>query len=207
MTPFRRLEAVACPLPMPNIDTDQLIPARFMRKPRSVGYQTFLLHDHRFDASGNEIADFPLNQPEWRDAKIVVAGANFGCGSSRESAVYALMDYGIRAVIAPSFGDIFRNNAMKNGLLPVRLAEKAVAELIDALEKSPARILTVDLPGQWAGFSEDNAYTFEIDSFAKHCLLNGLDDIQLTLEYADAINAFEIKMRNDSPWILPASTS
>ena len=207
MTPFRRLEAVAGALPMSNIDTDQLIPARFMRKPRSLGYQTFLLHDHRFDTSGNELPDFQLNRPEWRHVRIVVAGANFGCGSSRESAVYALMDYGIRAVIAPSFGDIFRNNAMKNGLLPVRLAEKAVAKLTDALEQLPGRTLIVDLPGQWAGFSEDNSYTFEIDPFAKHCLLNGLDDIQLTLEHADAINAFEVNRRTESPWMLPAPKS
>lgn len=206
MTPFVTLEAVACPLPWPNIDTDQIIPARFMRKPRSVGYDRFLFHDRRFDADGGEIPDFPLNQGPWREAQILVAGANFGCGSSREPAVYALQDFGIRSVIAPSFGDIHRSNAIKNGLLPVTLEEEAVAALIAAVEAAPDGKIIVDLPDQRVRCGHDLEYSFEIDPFSKQCLVEGIDDIDLTLRHMEEIAAFETRYHDIAPWSLPART-
>src|ERR1700741_3604693 len=148
MDKFIRLTAVACPLDVANLNTDQLIPARFLKLPRSAGLATALLRDLRFDADGRERPDFPLNRPAWRDAKIIVGGRNFGCGSSREAAVYALFDYGIRCVIAPSFGDIFAGNAVQNGLLTATVTDEEAAEIMESLAQTPELPITVDLDQQ-----------------------------------------------------------
>lgn len=202
MTPFVTLEAVACPLPWPNIDTDQLIPAPFMRKARGPGYEDYLLHDRRFDAAGVERPDYPLNRAPWRSAEILVAGANFGCGSSREPAVYALQAFGIRSVIAPSFGDIHKTNQMKNGMLPVELDDEATGALIAVLESEPGHKIRIDLPAQRVTCGELD-FGFEIDPFSKQCLLQGTDDIDLTLAHLDRIAAFEARRSRDAPWSLP----
>jgi len=202
LTPFTTLDGVGCPLPWPNIDTDQIIPARFMRKPRSVGYSRYLLHDCRFDLAGKEIADFPLNIEPWRKAEILVAGPNFGCGSSREPAVYALVDFGIRAVVAPSFGDIFRNNAVKNGLLPVALSETDVKALTQRLEAHPETRIVIDLPSQRISCGALE-FSFAISRFSKQCMIVGTDDIDLTLAHLELISAFEALHVRNSPWHIP----
>lgn len=192
MEPFIRLDAVAVPLPRPNIDTDQIIPARFLSRPREVDHGPFLFHDaRRLPGSDEERPDFPLNRPEWRGARIVVAGRNFACGSSRESAVWALHDHGIRAAIAPSFGDIFRNNSLKNGLLPVALPAEAVNGLTAQLEARPGATVAIDLPAQTVTAPDGTVHAFEIDPFAKHCLLEGVDEIAFTLGHEEEIAAFE----------------
>ena len=192
MEPFVHLDAVAVPLPRPNIDTDQIIPGRFLSRPREIDHAQFLFHDARRLAGSNEQnPDFALNRAEWQAARVVVAGRNFACGSSRESAVWALHDGGFRCAIAPSFGDIFQNNSFKNGLLPVALPAEAVADLIDQLEASPGATVAVDLPSQTVTFPDGATHGFEVDPFAKHCLLNGVDEIGLTLSHEDEIAAFE----------------
>ena len=192
MEPFRHLDAVAVPLPRPNIDTDQIIPGRFLSRPRSVDHAPFLFHDARRVPGGEEERpDFPLNRPEWRAARIVVGGRNFACGSSRESAVWALFDAGFRCAIAPSFGDIFRNNALKNGLLPVVLPVETVEAIIAQLEAQPGARIQVDLPNQTVTAPDGGVHRFEIDPFAKHCLLEGLDELGFTLGLEDEIAAFE----------------
>jgi 3-isopropylmalate/(R)-2-methylmalate dehydratase small subunit len=189
---FVRLDAVAVPLPRPNIDTDQIIPARFLSRPREVDHGAFLFHDaRRLPGSEEERPDFPLNRPEWREARIVVAGRNFACGSSRESAVWALFDGGFRAAIAPSFGDIFRNNGLKNGLLPIVLPAEAVNDLIAQLEARPGATVAIDLPAQTVTAPDGAVHTFEIDPFAKHCLLEGVDELAFTLGFEEEIAAFE----------------
>jgi len=170
MTPFKKLESVALPIPQVNVDTDQIVPARFLKKPRSDDFGAYLFHDVRH-----------VLDPKYAGAKIVVAGRNFGCGSSREQAVWCLFDYGVRAVIAPSFGDIFFSNALKNGLLPVVLAEKVVSDLMDM------RTIKIDLEAQ----SVNDIHHFDIAPFAKKCLLEGLDEIDFTLAQAERITAFE----------------
>jgi 3-isopropylmalate/(R)-2-methylmalate dehydratase small subunit len=190
--PFVRLEAVAVPLPRPNIDTDQILPARFLSRPREVDHGAFLFHDaRRLPGSDEERPDFPLNRPEWRPAGIVVAGRNFACGSSRESAVWALFDGGFRAAIAPSFGDIFRNNGLKNGLLPVALPTDVVNDLIAQLEARPGATVAIDLPAQTVTTPDGAVHAFEIDPFAKHCLLEGVDELAFTLGFEEEIAAFE----------------
>ena len=191
MEAFRHLDAVAVPLPQPNIDTDRIIPARFLSRPREVDHGQFLFHDARLSPDGTQNPDFPLNRPEWQAARIVVAGRNFACGSSRESAVWALFDAGFRCAIAPSFGDIFRNNGTKNGLLPVVLPAEVVEGLIAQLEAAPGARIAVDLPLQTVTAPDGSVHPFEIDPFAKHCLLQGLDDFGLTATYEDEIAAFE----------------
>jgi 3-isopropylmalate/(R)-2-methylmalate dehydratase small subunit len=191
MEAFRRLDAVAVPLPQPNIDTDRIIPARFLSRPREVDHGQFLFHDARLLPDGTQNPGFPLNRAEWRPARIVVAGRNFACGSSRESAVWALFDAGFRCAIAPSFGDIFRSNGTKNGLLPVVLPAEAVEGIIAQLEAEPGARIAVDLPLQTVTAPDGTAHPFEIDPFAKHCLLQGLDDFGLTATYEDEIAAFE----------------
>ena len=191
MTPFTTLAGEAVALDAANIDTDQIIPARFLRKDRSAGYQNFLFHDLR------EEPGFPLNGHK---PVILAAGANFGCGSSREGAVYALVDAGIRCVIAPDFGDIFAGNAAKNGLLTITLPEALVARLRAML---PGH-MEIDLPAQRLRFPDGGAHGFEIDAFRKRCLVQGLDDIGLTLEYAERIAAFQQRDRATRPWAIPA---
>lgn len=183
------VDAVALPMPAPNIDTDQVVPARYLQKPRSADFGTFLFRDLR-TRNGVDDPAFPLNRPEYAPAKIVVGGVNFGCGSSREHAVWALYDYGIRVAIAPSFGDIFRGNAIKNGLLPVVLPEAAVATILARLQREPGARLRVDLERQ----EVDDAGTkhpFAIDPFSKRCLREGLDELGFTLTLAPRIAEFE----------------
>jgi 3-isopropylmalate/(R)-2-methylmalate dehydratase small subunit len=191
MIPFTVVSGAAVALNRTNVDTDQIIPSRFLRKPRSAGYQNFLFHDLR-----REDATFPLNGAR---PVVLVGTANFGCGSSREGAVYALVDAGIRCVVAPSFGDIFAGNAAKNGLLTIVLPDALAAALRVQL---PADV-TVDLPGQRLQFPDGSAHSFEIDPFRKRCLIEGLDDIGLTLEYADRIVAFQAEDRVRRPWAVP----
>jgi len=191
MKPFVSLEAVALPIAQPNFDTDQIIPARFLSRDRELGLGECLFRDLRFAADGTERPEFPLNKPEFRAAQIVVGEKNFACGSSRENAVWALADYGFRAAIAPSFGDIFRNNCLKNGVLPVVLPAQVVADLIASLQVMPGAKVAIDLPSQTVTLPDGSKHGFEIDPFAKHCLLNGVDELAFTLSQVDEIVAFE----------------
>ena len=191
MEPFTRLDATAVPIGVPNIDTDQIIPARLLWRKRRDGWGHLLFYDLRFDEAGAPKPDFVLNRDAWRDARIVVADCNFGCGSSREHAVWALYDFGIRAVMAPSFGDIFYNNSLQNGLLPVILPAERVAALRALLEQSPGGHVAIDLETQTATGPDGTIDTFDIDPFRKECLLAGTDDISFTLGHRARIAAFE----------------
>lgn len=186
-----RLKAPAAPLYEPNIDTDQLIPARFLGKPRRAGFADFLLRDRRFAEDGREIPDFVLNKTAYRNSRILLAGANFGCGSSRESAVYALSDYGFRVVIAPSFGDIFAGNCIKNGFLPVMLPDAQVAELCRQIAATPGAPIAADLETLSVEAPDGSVFAFTMDPFKRQCLLEGLDEIGLTMRFADRISAHE----------------
>jgi 3-isopropylmalate/(R)-2-methylmalate dehydratase small subunit len=202
MDQFTRITATACPLNVTNINTDQLLPARYLKWPRSAGLGKVLLQDLRFDPDGRKQPEFPLNRAEWRDAKIIVAGRNFGCGSSREAAVYALYDYGIRSVIAPSFGDIFASNAVQNGLLTAMVADETAARLMSRLTTAPTTQVSVDLEQQTiscGNFSCD----FSIDPVRRLRLLNGWDDIALTENFRDRISAFKAADRTRRAWALP----
>ena len=201
MTPFRKLTGIAAPLRMINVDTDRIIPKQFLKTIRRTGLGANLFNDMRFAPDGAEIADFVLNRAPWRDAEILIAGENFGCGSSREHAPWALLDFGIRCVIAPSFGDIFYNNCFKNGILPVTLPGETVAALMDQAEQGSNARFAVDLEAREVVPPDGAAIGFEIDPFRRHCLLEGLDDIGLTLEKAAAIDAFEAARRIDRPWL------
>ena len=200
MEPFRILGARACPLPLANVDTDQLIPARFMKRPRSAGYGDFLLRDLRFDGEAPR-PDFPLNRPERQGSRILVARRNFGSGSSREAAVYALVDHGIRCVLAPSFGDIFASNAVNNGLLPARIAEDAAEALLGWLEQGGEDMM-VDLEACRAE-AAGRHWDFSIDPVWRTKLLNGWSDIDLTLSHAEAIEDFAQADRQRRPWAVP----
>jgi 3-isopropylmalate/(R)-2-methylmalate dehydratase small subunit len=202
MEKFTRLTAIACPIPVANLNTDQILPARYLKWPRSAGVGKVLFQDLRFDAEGREQADFPLNRPAWRDARIVVAGRNFGCGSSRESAVYALYDHGIRCVIAPSFGDIFAGNAVQNGLLTAMVTDDDAATLMAALEERPDQVVDVELETQTIRCG-DRVFAFAIDPVRRMRLLNGWDDIALTESYLDRIAAFKAADRQRRPWSVP----
>ena len=190
MDKFTRLAGAACPIRQANLNTDQILPARYLKWTRSQGIGKVLFQDLRFDGDGNEKPDFPLNKPAWRDAKIVVAGRNFGCGSSREAAVYALLDHGIGCVIAPSFGDIFSGNASQNGLLTAIVTDAEAAEIIAALTQTPTLSVTVDLE-QEIIVCGNRTYKFAIDPVRRMRLLNGWDDIGLTLRFEDEIRAYE----------------
>lgn len=199
MDKFTRLTAKACPLMRQNIDTDQILPARFLKWPRDKGLGAVLFNDIRKDADGNDLADFPLNRPAWRDAKVLIAGRNFGGGSSREAAVYAVYDYGFRCVIAPSFGDIFAQNSVKNGLLTAALPEADINELAAAIEADPAREVTVDLQQQTIACG-NRTYAFAIEPVSRNQLLNGWDDVDLTDSYRVQIEAFRASDRRTRPW-------
>jgi 3-isopropylmalate/(R)-2-methylmalate dehydratase small subunit len=201
MEPFARLDAVAAPMPVPNVDTDQIIPARFLRKPRKAGYGQYLFHDLRFDDGGREQPGFVLNQAPYRGARILVADTNFGCGSSREHAVYALSDYGFRAVIAPSYGDIFYGNSLKNGFLPIVLPADETAALRAQIQQRPGGHLIVDLEQQRVTDLDGKTHRFEIDSFRKHCLLAGVDELEFTLRHRSEIEAFEQRYGAMTSWI------
>ena len=202
MQPFTRLTGLACPLPLSSVDTDQLIPARFMKRSRAEGYGGYLLHDLRFDEAGTPRAEFPLNRPERQGATILVSRRNFGSGSSREAAVYALVDYGFRCVVAPSFGDIFASNAVNNGLLPARIDEADGEALLAALEAGQSEA-TVDLEACTIS-AGNHVVPFQVDPVWRTKLLNGWDDIDLTLSHAQAIAAFAEADRGRRPWAAPA---
>jgi 3-isopropylmalate/(R)-2-methylmalate dehydratase small subunit len=199
---FTRFTGVAVPIDLPNIDTDRVIPARFLRKRQgSAGYDRFLFHDVRFDADGSEKPEFVLNQAPYRSATIVVAAENFGCGSSREAAVWALLAYGVRVVIAPSLGDIFHQNCFKNGVLPVILPAEVVAGLRRQLHARPGATMTADLESQTVSAPDGGAHHFEIEAFARQMLLTGQDEIALTLGYDARIRDFEARHRAEMPWV------
>ena len=191
--PFTRLTAIAAPFDLANVDTDQILPARYLRRPRDERYPTYAFHDLRFDADGSPRPDFILNRPPFDAAGILVAGRNFGVGSSREAAVYALLAIGVRCVVAESFGDIFFSNALKNGLLPVRLPAEVVAALRETVAATPGTRLTVDLEAQALHAPGGAVHGFTIPAFARDCLLRGLDEIGLTLTLAGEIAAFEAR--------------
>jgi 3-isopropylmalate/(R)-2-methylmalate dehydratase small subunit len=204
MDKFAKLTGVACPINQSNVNTDQILPARFLKWTRAQGIGKVLFNDLRFDADGKEKPDFPLNKPAWRDAKIVVAARNFGCGSSRESAVYALYDYGVRCVIAPSFGDIFSGNAVQNGLLTAIVTDAEAAEVIAKLTQTPQLPITVDLDQQII-ICGNSTYAFTVDPVRRMRLLNGWDDIALTESFRDRIAAFKAKDGRERPWSIPGA--
>ena len=191
MEPFTTLTSSCVVLPAENVDTDQIIPARFLKTVQRRGLGAHLFADWRMDEQGRSRPEFPLNSPAARDASILVAGHNFGCGSSREHAPWALLDFGFRAVISTGFADIFRNNALKTGLLPVALLPQAHAALLELLAESPRASVTIDLAAETATLSDGSAHRFTVDPFARHCLLNGVDELGFLLENDSAIAAYE----------------
>jgi 3-isopropylmalate/(R)-2-methylmalate dehydratase small subunit len=198
---FESLDTVGVPLDRRNVDTDAIIPARYLKTIRRTGLGEGLFHAWRYDADGNERPDFPLNRPEYRGGRVLVAGENFGCGSSREHAVWALMDFGFRAVVAPSYSDIFHSNCLKNGMLPVTLPADEVASMIAALLAAPGGTVRVDLPAQTVTGPGGDVHAFRIDAFPKKCLLEGLDEIALTLASAGDIARYEGDRRKVTPWL------
>ena len=201
MEKFKKLTGIAAPMPLVNIDTDMIIPKVFLKTIKRSGLGVNLFDEMRYDRDGNEIPDFVLNKPQYREAEILVAGDNFGCGSSREHAPWALQDFGIKAVISTSFADIFFNNCFKNGILPIVLPPEQVEVLMKDAEKGANARMTVDLEAQEITTSDGQVFTFEVDAFKKHCLLNGLDDIGLTMEKNAAIDSFEAQAAQSRPWI------
>src|SRR5271169_4438436 len=190
MDKFTTLTGVAAPLPIHNLDTDKIFPAIYLKTIKRTGLALWLFHEIRFRPDGSENPDFVLNQPPYRSAKILIGADNFGCGSSREHAPWALLDFGIRCVIAPSFADIFYNNCFKNGILPIKLPKEIVDELMEDARKGANAVMTIDLAGQTISRPDGQTVGFELDAFRKHCLLNGLDDIALTEAKATAIADF-----------------
>ena len=201
MQKFNTLRGVAAPLPMINVDTDMIIPKQFLKTIKRTGLGKNLFDEMRFEVDGKEKPDFVLNKPAYRKAQILVAGENFGCGSSREHAPWALLDFGIRCVIAPSFADIFYNNCFKNGILPIKLPQSDVDLLMDDAKRGSNAILTIDLENQVITGPDGGHVHFEIDPFRKKCLLEGLDDIGLTMEHAGDIDTFETRDRQARPWM------
>ena len=201
MEKFTQLTGVAAPMPLVNIDTDMIIPKQFLKTIKRSGLGANLFDEMRFDRSGNEIPDFVLNQDAYRKAEILVAGDNFGCGSSREHAPWAIKDFGIRCVISTSFADIFYNNCFKNGILPIALPRDAVDVLMKDAEKGANARITVDLETQTVTTSDGESFAFEVDAFKKRCLLEGLDDIGLTMEKAASIDTFEAQASQARPWV------
>jgi len=201
MDKFTTLTGVAAPLRMINIDTDRIIPKQFLKTIKRTGLGEFLFNDLRYNPDGSEVEEFVLNRPAYRNAQIMIAGRNFGCGSSREHAPWALLDFGIRCVIASTFADIFYNNCFKNGILPITLPEEQVNMLLDAADAGSNAIFSIDLNTQRVTDPNGEIFEFKIDPFRKHCLFNGLDDIGLTLEKAAIIEAFEKKRSVKNPWL------
>ncbi len=200
MEPFRTLTAIAAPLPMVNVDTDKIIPARYLKTIKRTGLSEGLFRDLRFDKDGKE-TDFVLNRPAYKGAQILVVGDNFGCGSSREHAPWALLDAGIRCVIGTSFADIFHNNCFKNGILAITLPQEDIDKLMDDAERGANATLTVDLETQTIQGPDGGTLHFEIDAWKRHCLLNGLDDIGQTLEKKASIDGFEDRQKLTEPWL------
>jgi 3-isopropylmalate/(R)-2-methylmalate dehydratase small subunit len=207
MQPFTVLTAVAAPLEIAKIDTGMILPGRYMRRHRRPGhdYAEAFLHDLRFDDQGRPNADFPTNQPAYRDAKILVTAADFGCGSSREGAAFAVKDFGLKALIGPSFAEIFQGNCMQNGIAVIALPESTIHDVWRQLRAKPGAEMTIDLPNQKVITPEGAAHHFEISPLRKDRLIRGIDDIEVTLEYRDAIEAFEARRRASFPW-LPTAT-
>ncbi|HVI88260.1 MAG TPA: 3-isopropylmalate dehydratase small subunit [Dongiaceae bacterium] len=201
MQKFNVLTGVAAPLPMINVDTDMIIPKQFLKTIKRTGLGKNLFDEMRYTPDGKEIPDFVLNKPAYRKAEILVAGENFGCGSSREHAPWALLDFGIRCVIAPSFADIFYNNCFKNGILPIQLPQEDVDKLMDDANRGANAVITVDLEKQELRGPDGGVIKFDLDPFRKHCLLNGLDDIGLTQQKAQFIDVFENKNKLSQPWL------
>jgi 3-isopropylmalate/(R)-2-methylmalate dehydratase small subunit len=201
MDKFTVLTGVAAPLPMINVDTDKIIPKQYLKTIERSGLGKALFDEMRYRPDGSENPDFVLNKPAYRAAKILVAGENFGCGSSREHAPWALLDFGIKCVIAPSFADIFHSNCFQNGVLPIKLPAETVALLMADAEKGANARLTIDLAAQTITRPDGSTVAFEVDSFRKHCLLNGLDDIGVTLQKEPAIAGYEAKQRLSQPWV------
>ncbi|WP_159952067.1 3-isopropylmalate dehydratase small subunit [Rhizobium sp. 18065] len=200
MEKFVKLTGVAAPLPVVNIDTDMIIPKDYLKTIKRTGLGSGLFAEARFKEDGSENPDFILNKPAYRNAQILVAGDNFGCGSSREHAPWALLDFGIRCVISTSFADIFYNNCFKNGILPIVVSPENLEKLLDDASRGSNAVLTVDLESQEITGPDGGKITFELDAFKRHCMLNGLDDIGLTLEKASSINVFEQSLASSRPW-------
>ncbi|TLS68574.1 3-isopropylmalate dehydratase small subunit [Mariprofundus erugo] len=213
MQAFTTLNGLVAPMDRANVDTDAIIPKQFLKSIKRTGYGPFLFDEWRYEDRGEpemdcsqrpKRADFVLNQPRFQGASILLARENFGCGSSREHAPWAILDYGFSCVIAPSFADIFYNNCFKNGILPIVLDEKIVDRLFRECAESEGYTLFVDLPAQTVSTPTGESFSFEVDAFRRHCLINGLDDIGLTLQHADAIHAYEHARRATAPWLFPA---
>lgn len=201
MEKFEKLQGIAAPMPLVNIDTDMIIPKVFLKSIKRTGFGVNLFDEMRYDREGNEMPDFVLNKPQYRDAQILVAGDNFGCGSSREHAPWAIADFGIKCVISTSFADIFFNNCFKNGILPVVLPQEQVDILMKDAEKGANARMTVDLEAQEITTSDGEVIGFNVDAFKKHCLLEGLDDIGLTLAKKASVDAFETQATQARPWV------
>ena len=200
MEKFDKLTSVAAPLPLINVDTDMIIPARFLKTIKRTGLGADLFSTLRFNEDGTDREDFVLNKPAYKDAEILIAGENFGCGSSREHAPWALLDYGIKCIIAPSFADIFYNNSSKNGILLIQLPQEEVDKLMEDAERGANSTISIDLEAQEITGPDGGVIKFDVDAFKKHCLLNGLDDIGLTLQKVDKIKDFEERKKIAQPW-------
>ena len=201
MKKFETFSGIAAPMPLVNIDTDMIIPKRFLKSIQRTGFGVSLFDEMRYNRDGTEIEDFVLNKPQYRDAEILIAGDNFGCGSSREHAPWAIADFGIKCIVSTSFADIFFNNCFKNGILPIVLPQEQVDVLMADAEKGANARMTVDLEAQEITTSDGETIAFEVDAFKKHCLLNGLDDIGLTMEKEASIDAYEAKAVAERPWV------
>ncbi len=201
MKPFTKLTATAAPLDMINVNTDIIIPKQFLKTVKRTGLGVSAFYDIRYDDNGNELPDFILNKPEYKNAQILITGENFGSGSSREHAPWAILDMGFKCIIAPSFADIFYNNSFKNGILPIILPQVQVTALMDSAKTNPDALIEIDLENQTIKRGNELSFDFEVDPFRKHCLLNGLDDVGLTLQKEASITAFENKLKSDKPWI------
>ncbi len=204
MQKFTTLTGVAAPMPMPNIDTDKIIPAEHLKTIKRTGLGKMLFQRMRYTDDGKERPEFVLNKPAYRSAKVIVAGDNFGCGSSREHAPWALLDFGVTCVISTSFADIFYNNCFKNGILPIKLPKEDIDKLFDDASRGANAVLTIDLEKQEIHGPDGGCIKFDIDPFRKHCLLNGLDDVGLTLQKKPKIDGFEARQKSAQPWLYGA---
>ena len=201
MEKFTNVSGVAAPMPLVNIDTDMIIPKQFLKTIKRSGLGVNLFDEMRYNQDGSEISDFVLNQSAYRNAEIIIAGENFGCGSSREHAPWALKDFGISVVISESFADIFYNNCFKNGILPIKLSKESIDILMDDASKGENARISVNLEEQIVSATDGTIFKFEVDAFKKHCLLNGLDDIGLTYQKIESVDKFEEKQAKISPWL------
>ncbi|MCY4237070.1 MAG: 3-isopropylmalate dehydratase small subunit [Rhodospirillaceae bacterium] len=205
MEKFTILTGVAAPLPMVNVDTDAIIPKQYLKTIKRTGLSKGLFHELRTDKDGNVTGDFVLDKPAYKDARILVAGDNFGCGSSREHAPWALLDAGIRCVVSTSFADIFFNNCFKNGILPIRLPQEDLDVLMDDAQKGANATMTINLADQTITRPDGETISFEVEEFRKHCLLNGLDDIGLTMQKVASIHSYEARIAREQPWMKPTA--